>query len=248
MGMHNNSFSVSPDILAIPNLSGNEKILLAKIQSFSASSGRCYISNRYIARLLGVSERTASKYVSKLKSEGLIKIIGFDGRKRLICPLACIFEPVLNDSSSLHGIIVPNNIGNEYISPKTMGDIPNNACHEDKFNFLESLLRSGVNPDVARCWLDVRKSKHAVNSKLAFEKLISESQKAGMSVNSCVRIAAENSWANFKADWIAPKNNKPHYSKESALSHNLKVMDAMFGTSTYESTYGKESNTKTDEQ
>lgn len=92
-------------------LSWNEKILLMEIDSFTARGQECYISNEYIAELLGVSERCASKYLSHLIDFGAIRVVKFDGRKRYV-ESTISFQAEWNDCSRQSGTSVPytNNI------------------------------------------------------------------------------------------------------------------------------------------
>lgn len=66
------------------NLSWNEKILFLEIDSFTSADKDCYISNEYIAQLLGVSETRANKILSSLISKGYVIKTSFDGRKRYV--------------------------------------------------------------------------------------------------------------------------------------------------------------------
>jgi hypothetical protein len=70
-----------------------------------------------------------------------------------------------------------------------------------KFNFKKEFLSLDVDKKVLDDWLDVRKKKKAVNSKTAFDGLITEIKNSGLSVPEAIRISAENSWAGFKALW-----------------------------------------------
>lgn len=71
-----------------------------------------------------------------------------------------------------------------------------------KFDFLNSLLKLGVEEKNAIAWLQVRKSSKAPNTEVVFQALIREAGKAGLSVNDAVRISAERSWRGFNADWV----------------------------------------------
>ena len=71
-------------------------------------------------------------------------------------------------------------------------------------------------------WLIVRKGKKASNTKTAFELIKSELSKTTLSANECIRIAVENSWSGFKADWLKTVNlpiNKP--SGEDEYMNNV---------------------------
>lgn len=66
------------------SLSANEKVLYAEIDSFTSNDKACYISNEYIANLLGISETNASKALNSLIKKGYVVVEKFDGRRRYI--------------------------------------------------------------------------------------------------------------------------------------------------------------------
>lgn len=72
-----------------------------------------------------------------------------------------------------------------------------------KFDFETELLSLGTDKEVLADWLAVRKKKKAVNSKTAFNALITEIKKSGLSVPDAVKVSAENSWSGFKSTWYA---------------------------------------------
>lgn len=59
-------------------LSGNDKVLLAEIDSLDNSIDHCFASNKYFADFLQVSTRTISRSISKLKEYGYITDLGTD--------------------------------------------------------------------------------------------------------------------------------------------------------------------------
>lgn len=65
-------------------LSWNEKILFLEIDSFTTKDKDCYISNEYIAKLLGITENSANRVLSSLISKGYVIKTAFDGRKRYV--------------------------------------------------------------------------------------------------------------------------------------------------------------------
>jgi hypothetical protein len=77
-----------------------------------------------------------------------------------------------------------------------------------RFNFKNELIALGVNETIALDWLKVRNNKKATNSKTAFEGLITQIEKSGLSANECIKIATERSWAGFNAKWIKENNEK----------------------------------------
>lgn len=60
------------------------KILFMEIHSFTESGRECYMSNKYIASFLHISERQVTRYISQLKSLGWIEETSFNGRKRYL--------------------------------------------------------------------------------------------------------------------------------------------------------------------
>src|SRR5665811_1375638 len=60
------------------------KILFLEIHSFTENGMECYMSNKYIASFLNISERQVSRYISELKTIGWIEETAFDGRKRYL--------------------------------------------------------------------------------------------------------------------------------------------------------------------
>lgn len=66
------------------NLNWNEKILFLEIDSFTSKDNDCFISNKYISNLLGVSETSANKILSSLIKKGYVIKTNFDGRRRFV--------------------------------------------------------------------------------------------------------------------------------------------------------------------
>ncbi len=60
------------------------KILFLEIHSFTENGKECFMSNRYIASFLHISERQVTRYISELKSLGWIEETSFNGRKRYL--------------------------------------------------------------------------------------------------------------------------------------------------------------------
>ncbi|MCP3673105.1 MAG: hypothetical protein GY829_01350 [Gammaproteobacteria bacterium] len=94
-----------------------------------------------------------------------------------------------------------------------------------KFDFKNELLLLGVDKQVLDDWLIVRKKKNASNTKTAFNGLIREVEKSGLSVGDAVEVSAQNSWTGFKAQWYA--NLKPNQinSRHNIANQNYKSGD-----------------------
>ncbi len=72
-----------------------------------------------------------------------------------------------------------------------------------KFTFKTALKKSGVSEEQATEFMVVRKAKKAVNTKNAFDSMVSEAEKANLTpaqaVDYCLK--RQNPWGAFKAAW-----------------------------------------------
>ena len=203
------------------SLSWNEKILLMEIDSFTSKGHECYISNEYIAELLGVSMSWASKCLSHLMEVGYVKMVRFDGRKRYV-ESAIQFKADLNNSSMQDGTLVQHtNIENKYIN--------NNSLYiKSSSHFQKPSL------DEIRQYCISRGNK--VDPEQFFNFYESKGWIIGKSPMKDWR-AAVRTWEKREKE-IPQRKRSPLSNNESVLEHNLKVMDQMFGTNLHEQAYG----------
>ena len=203
------------------SLSWNEKILLMEIDSFTAKDRECYISNEYIAELLGVSVSWASKCLSHLLELGLVRVVKFDGRKRYV-ESTIQFKADLNESSMQDGIKVPHTDNNEYIN------INNNSLYKKG----SSRFQKPTIEEIRQYCLE---KGYNVDAEQFFNFYESKGWVVGKSPMKNWR-AAVSTWN--KREKEVPQR-KRESRKESAFEHNLKVMDQMFGTNLHQQSYGQ---------
>ena len=203
------------------SLSWNEKILIMEIDSFTAKDRECYISNEYIAELLGVSVSWASKCLSRLLELGLVRVVKFDGRKRYV-ESTIQFKADLNESSMQDGIKVPHTDNNEYIN------INNNSLYKKG----SSRFQKPTIEEIRQYCLE---KGYNVDAEQFFNFYESKGWVVGKSPMKNWR-AAVCTWN--KREKEVPRR-KRESRKESAFEHNLKVMDQMFGTDMHSQAYGK---------
>lgn len=227
-------------------LSWNEKVLLMEIDSFTAKGEPCVFSNEYIAGLLGVTETHAAHIVTGLIEKGYISRTKFDGRRRFL-ESNLTFRVAGNDKAGLRkiarqtcekeqGRLAENrNIINNRIN--TINKSLSKDKHIEGFDFRKELETLGVSSEVAEAWLQVRKAKRAVNSRIAYDKVAREVAKSGKSADECIRTAVERSWSGFEAAWLEERH-RPERREKSAFEKNLEVQDALFGTNLHEQYYG----------
>lgn len=202
------------------SLSWNEKILLMEIDSFTAKDRECYISNEYIAELLGVSVSWASKCLSHLLELGFVRVVKFDGRKRYV-ESTIQFKADLNESSMQDGTKVPYTNNNEYINN-------NNSLYKKG----SSRFQKPTIEEIRQFCLE---KGYNVDAEQFFNFYESKGWLVGKSPMKNWR-AAVSTWN--KRDKEIPQR-KRESRKESAFEHNLKVMDQMFGTDMHSQAYGK---------
>ena len=201
------------------SLSWNEKILLMEIDSFTAKDRECYISNEYIAELLGVSVSWASKCLSHLLDLGLVRVVKFDGRKRYV-ESTIQFKAELNESSMQDGIKVPHTDNNEYININSLYKKGSSHFQKPSLEAIREYCSSRGNNVDAEQFFNFYESKGWVVGKSPMKDW----------------KAAIRTWE--KREKEVPQRKRATY-KESVLEHNLKVMDQMFGTNMHEQAYGK---------
>lgn len=201
------------------SLSWNEKILLMEIDSFTAKDRECYISNEYIAELLGVSVSWASKCLSHLLELGFVRVVKFDGRKRYV-ESTIQFKADLNVSSMQDGTKVPHTDNNEYINNNSLYKKGGTRFQKPTIEEIRQYcLEKGYNVD-AEQFFNFYESKGWVVGKSPMKNW----------------RAAVCTWNKREKDIPQRKRES---RKESAFEHNLKVMDQMFGTDLHSQAYGK---------
>lgn len=201
------------------SLSWNEKILLMEIDSFTAKDRECYISNEYIAELLGVTDRCARKYLSHLLQLGLIRVVKFDGRKRYV-ESTISFQAEWNICSRQDGVSVPHTDNNEYINNNSLYKRESSRFQKPSIEEIRQYCSSrgnNVDPDQ---FFNFYESKGWIIGKSPMKDW----------------RAAVRTWE--KREKEVPQR-KREFRRESVLEHNFKVMDQMFGTNLHAQAYGK---------
>lgn len=72
--------------------------------------------------------------------------------------------------------------------------------------FRSKLVELGVDEQLANEWIEIRKNKKAALSEGAITRMITEVEKAKLTMRQAVEICCERAWQGFKAEWL---NNKP---------------------------------------
>lgn len=200
------------------SLSWNEKILLMEIDSFTSKGHECYISNEYIADLLGVTERCASKYLSHLLESGLIRLVKFDGRKRYV-ESTISFQAEWNNRSMQGGQSVPHTDNNEYINNNSLYKKSSTRFQKPSIEEIREYCISRGNNIDPEMFYNVYESKGWMIGKSPMKSW----------------KAAIHTWEKREKE-VAPRKREKR--QESVFEHNLKVMDKMFGSNLHAQAYG----------
>lgn len=86
-------------------LTALEKMILMEIDSLD-NEGGCFASNEYLAEFCQCSKSKVSAAVSKLRRLGFVRVLSFDGRKRVLgsCLSFSVGQPTKNEKSAYQNL------------------------------------------------------------------------------------------------------------------------------------------------
>ena len=210
------------EIWEAEDLSWNEKILLMEIDSFTSQGKDCFISDEYISTLIGISERSARTMLSNLINKGYVNRTRFDGRRRYL-------QSTISYQSGKICRAEMQNLPDTYNQLLNNSSTKNNTYKSSRYDFKKALIEIGVSEQIAKDWMEVRKAKGAANTETSFKSIEREILKSGISADECIRVAVENSWRGFKAEWLANQQRasaRPS-GKVSVLENNQAVAEEL---------------------
>lgn len=230
--MDNDTYTIIPDSFLDLDLTLAETVILATIHGFCQDGESDFHGGySYLARKAKVTRSWAIKMVGRLVSLGLVKkdVREVGGVKstsiRTTLGGGVLTTPLVY---SLHQGGVLTTPGGGVLTTPNNKVIDNNininnniniAHPQSHFDFLKALKGLGVPDELAREWMAVRKTKRATNTATAFDRIKAEIGKSGRPAADCVRLAVENSWSGFKADWM-PKAPEKRESWEDFKKRN----------------------------
>ncbi len=106
------------------------------------------------------------------------------------------------DGTQLNNVNKDNNENNGNNDNHENNETKKPSAQAPKFDFKKSLIDLGVDQDIAKAWIDVRKKKKATNSKIAFDAIAREISKSKYSANDCIEKAVVKSWSGFESSWM----------------------------------------------
>lgn len=213
------------EIWEAEDLSWNEKILLMEIDSFTSQGKDCFISDEYVSDLLKINVTNANKTMSSLMKKGYVRRTRFDGRRRFIETMLRFSRAGLSQMTEQTCQERQHTDINIPINSSTK----NNTYKSSRYDFKKALIEIGVSEQIAKDWMEVRKAKGAANTETSFKSIEREILKSGISADECIRVAVENSWRGFKAEWLANQQRasaRPS-GKVSVLENNQAVAEEL---------------------
>ena len=75
------------------------------------------------------------------------------------------------------------------------------------FNFENALKSLGLSDELVTTFLQIRKKKRLVNSEIAFNGLVREIDKSGLTAIEVITMCIERSWGGFDSEWIKNTTN-----------------------------------------
>ena len=114
-----------------------------------------------------------------------------------------------------------------YKNVKKEKNVNNDKNKHIEFNFKNSLLDLGIKKEIVDDWLKVRKTKKATNTETSFRSIKKQIELSGKIASECIRVAVENNWAGFKADWLKNLglNNKSNGTTEERIRRLTELMN-----------------------
>lgn len=212
-------------------LRGGELVTYALVHQFTQSgAGKFFGGPTYLAAWMGCSVNSARTYLHALVGKGLLltedeQVNGVIFRFYRINPdpLQNFEYPSKILSTPLQNFEIEDNIDNKSLVKTKLNT--NTPISPKRFDFRAALLGLGVTPEVADAWMQVRKTKKAVNTEIAFRSVQREIEKAGRPADECIRLAVERSWSGFRADWLqnAEATPRPLRKSKDSFDHMMEV-------------------------
>lgn len=188
------------------SLSANEKVLYAEIDSFTSNDKACYISNEYIANLLGISETNASKALNSLIKKGYVVVEKFDGRRRYIRAKQKSKDKADLSISTMQDCQKRQDTNTITIKEEENKKDKSFLSKKDDLDFFASLVSLGISEDVALEWMKLRKKHKATNSNRSFslvKRAIEEvTKRLNISPTNVIEICLARGWYGCQTSYF----------------------------------------------
>lgn len=225
--MEKSGFTTIPDWMLELDLDIYETVILGVIFGFSQDGESTFKgSQNFLARRAKCGRAKVVKCLQHLVELGLITKIDRDVNNVHLCEYK-VYLTNTGCISQIQGGCIPQRHKN--IDNNINISVCNNA-RARKFDFAWALRGAGVTEQHVAEWMEIRKTKKATNSQTAFDALVRESAKAGLSVDEAVTKCIEESWKGFRAIYMEERSPIPAarpsaQPRESLVEHNRKAAE-----------------------
>lgn len=184
------------------HLKGNELLIYAVIHGFCQDGDSEFTGSvAYLQAWTGLSYQGTANVLKSLVEKGLLAKVSETRNGVIFCKYQTLYPPKNFGTPSQKSC---DNIDNDINALSNDKDNIYNPKPQ-KFDFRKALLTAGVEPEVVDAWMQVRKAKKAVNTKIAWDAIEKELHLAGENghdANECINLAVVKSWAGFKWSWM----------------------------------------------
>jgi hypothetical protein len=111
------------------------------------------------------------------------------------------------------------------------------AQRTNNFCPTEYLITLGVNAGVVKDWVEHRKAKRSLPSETAIKRIMTEANKAGITLETALETCCSRGWIGFNADWV--KDNAPAAGNKNG---NLSYGDGITAAANAIFNFGKNKN------
>ncbi len=184
-------------------------------------SGTVLIGRELIAKELRMSVQQIRTALNKLELTGEITIeSSSQGTKVQLIKYKEYQMPTSEQPASNQPVTSEQPTSNQRVTTNNKDNKENKENKENKkeasFDFLKSIIDLGVEEQVAKDWMVVRKKgKGAANTLTAFNRIKKEIEKCSGTPNECITLVAERGWVGFLAEYY---NNDKTGSKNQEVS------------------------------
>lgn len=216
-----------PDWMLELDLDVYETIILAVIYGFSQDGDSSFKgSRRYLSSKAKCSLSKVEKGLKHLVELKLVNKTEVDVRGMKL------YEYQINSQCTIYEGVVQGTRG---VVQGTTNNIDNNI---DNNTHTKEEKKKFTKPTLDQIQQHITEKAYNVDAEMFFAYYESNGWMVGKSHMKNWKMALLR-WSKTSTSKPAPKAST---KKESVFAHNLKVMDKMFGTNTYEQTYGKGGN------
>ena len=201
-----NYFAIIPANVRYDNrLTPNAKLLFAEITALTNMNGKCFATNDYFAKLYGVDQRTISRWMSSLATNGYITIVvGQDENKQTV-----------------RHVQLCQGVPDKIVTPLPDKNVVHNNTTIVEYN--NNLTDSNIK-DALEKWIAYKKERKQSYTKSGLNQCIEKLTKIS---NNNPKIAMQIVNESISNNWSGLFPLKTIQQKESVFEHNMRVMKQM---------------------